>query len=363
MKNNSKHKLSEISILYILSGAIINMGVLYLPSSVGKSAKQDGWISVLIASIYPLYIIFCALYLKKKHNKENILMLNNKYFGKYLGSLFNLIFMSTFIIFLASSASATFNFVKTYTSINLNRISFMFMFLIIGAFAANLGLKTLIKISGLVFYFIIPIFLIGFNIFKFGSVLNLLPVGASGDINILKGSLETIYAYGGMELLLILYSDFNDEKKLRNYSLLTVVFVVFIYTFTTLLIGVYWENSLVQKVLWPSIYIVESIRNPLINNLRFILLYLWTILTLRSISIYYYFCNEILTYTFNRFKIKDYYLILYIISGAIALIFKNEVMRREYTGKLVSFLTLINLLIISTIIIFTFTKRKLNDEK
>lgn len=358
MNNNSKHKISEISILYILSGAILNMGVLYLPSSAGKYAKQDGWISVLIASIYPLYIVFCALYLKKKHINENILMLNTKYFGKYLGSLCNLIFTSTFIIFLASSASATFNFIKTYTSITLSRISFIFMFLIIGAFAANLGLKTLTKISGVVFYLIIPIFLFGFNIFKFGSVLNLLPVMSSGSINILRGSLETIYAYGGMEILLILYSDFNDEKKLRKYSFLAVLFVVFIYTFTTLLIGIYWENSLVQKVLWPSIYIIESVRNPLINNLRFILLYFWTILTLRSISIYYYFCNEILTHTFKNFKANNYYLILYIITGVIALTFKNEIMRREVTGRLIFYVTLINLISISTIVVFTFIKKE-----
>lgn len=355
---NSQNKFRENNILYILTGTILNMGILYLPSSVGKDAKQDGWISVLIASIYPLYIVFCATYLKKKHGNENILMLSNRYFGKWFGGLLNLIFMANFIIFLSSSASATFNFVKTYTSIAIGPTIFIFMFLIIGAFSASLGMNGIIKMSALVFYLIIPIFLTGLSVLKFGSVLNLMPIASSGFKPILKGTLNTIYAYGGMEALLILYSDYEDRKKLVKYSLLATLFVAFIYTGLTLLIGIYWENSLVQKTLWPSIYIVESIRNPVINNLRFILLYFWTIVTLKSISLYYYFINEILAHTFKKFKIKEYYLLIYIVSIAIALTFKNEVMRREVSGKIISYLFLFNLIFITTIIIFTFIRKE-----
>lgn len=361
MNNNEKHKFNENTLLYILPGVIINMGVLYLPSSVGKHAKQDGWISLIIASIYPLYVTFCAIYLKHKHNNKNILTLSNEYFGNFLGGLLNLLFICEFAIILSSSASATFNFIKNYTSIPINNKTFILMFLIIGVFAANLGLNTLIKISALIFYLIIPIFITGLNVLKYGSILNILPIGSSGLPNILLGILDTVYAYSGIEVLLILYSDYDDKKRIAKYSLLSTLFVILIYTGITFLIGVYWENSLVQRTLWPSIYIVESIRNPILNNLRFLLLYFWTIVTLKSISLYFYFINEGLLHIFKRFKLKDFYLAIYVLILPLALRFKNEIMRREFSSKLISYSVLFNLIFITVIVIFTFIKKDDNS--
>lgn len=357
MDSNKKRGFDESTLLYILTGTIINMGFLYLPSSVGIYAKQDGWITIIIASIYPLYIALCSIYLKYKHSDENILALNNKYFGNILGTFCNFVFIFQFMLFLCSSASATFNFIKAYTSIPINNVTFVLMFLIIGAFTANLGMNVLIKISGFIFYLIIPTFLTGLSVLKYGSVLNLLPVGSSGFKNIFLGSFNTIYAYGGMEALLIIYSNYKDKKKLTKYSLLTTLFIIVIYTMITLLIGIYWENPLVQKTLWPSIYIVESIRNPIINNLRFFLLYFWTIVTLKSISLYFYFINEILSYTFRKFKINDFYLFIYLLAIPLSLAFKNEIIRREISGKLIRYIVSFNLVFLTLIVILTLLKR------
>lgn len=357
MTNQTKKRTEEKNLLYILTGTVINIGILFLPNSVGTYAKQDGWISVLIASIHPLYIIYCSIYLKNHHDTENILMLSRRYLGNFLGSFCNLIFMLKFFIFLSSSSAGIFSFIKTYTSIPISNFIFIFMFLIVGAYSATLGFKALTKMSAFIFYVLIIILLIGVNIFEYGSFQNILPLMSEGLNPILKGSLNSLYSYSGMEVLLLIYTNFDDKKKFKKYSLLSVVAVVFIYTSITLFINIYWESSLVQRALWSTIYIVESIRNPIINNLRFILLYFWIILTLKSSGLYYYFINSILMNTFNKVKLKDFYLIIYIAAAVVALTFKNEVMRREISTKIMNGLFLFDLIFISIIVMFTFIKK------
>lgn len=350
-KNNGNY------LFYILTGIISDIGILYLPSAVMIHANQDGWISVIIASIYPLSIVLCSIYLKHKHSNENILMLSHRYLGRLLGGFCNLIFMLKFILFLSSSASGNFTYIKTYTALSINNYTFVFIFLIIGAFGATLGLNTLIKMSMFIFYFTIPIFITGLNVLKYGNFLNLMPVMDSSITQVLKGSLHALYPYSGMEVLLVIYNDFEDKKNLTKYSLLSLLHITALYTGLTILLTVYWESSLVIKTLWPVVYTFESIRNPIINNLRFILLYFGTMATLKSSSLYYYFTNKILTQTFNKLKIKDYYLVIYIFTAMLALTFKNEIMRRELSNKIMTFLFLFDLLFIFVIIIFTIIKK------
>ncbi len=64
---------------------MLGVGILSLPNDVIKIAKQDGWISVLLGAIYPLYMVFIATYLSKNYPKDNMLTLSKKFFGKILG--------------------------------------------------------------------------------------------------------------------------------------------------------------------------------------------------------------------------------------------------------------------------------------
>ncbi len=55
--NNEENFLTEHQLTIILIGCMVGIGVLSLPTPAIKIARQNGWISVLLGSIYPYILL------------------------------------------------------------------------------------------------------------------------------------------------------------------------------------------------------------------------------------------------------------------------------------------------------------------
>ncbi len=349
--------LNEDKLVYLLFGAIVSVGILFLPNSVVPYAEQDSWISIILGAIYPLYMIFIACFLKKHHPNKNILQLSRKYFGNYFGSVLNFLFGVLFIINLFLSPAGVSNFIRAYISQFVTHVEFISMFLLIGAYAAHKGIEVIIKLSEVVFYCGIVIFLTGLTVFQYGSILNIQPVMGAGFKNIVKGSFNSIYAYSCIELIFIVYPLFKDVKKIRKYGILTVVITCIVYTGVVFATIFYIETDLIKKTLWSTVYIVESIRFPLINNLRFIVFFFWCMLSFKSISIYYYAVDAVLKDIFRTSKIHEYYLIIYPFAILAAARYKNEIVKRAFGDKALPYVFVYNIVYVTVIAIIVLIKR------
>ncbi len=61
MENNRKDVLSTSQTTLMVAGSMIGIGILSLPANLTKIAHNDGWIGVIIGSLYPFYMVLCAL--------------------------------------------------------------------------------------------------------------------------------------------------------------------------------------------------------------------------------------------------------------------------------------------------------------
>ncbi|MCS4468336.1 spore germination protein [Clostridium botulinum] len=151
MNINRDNELTEMQFTLILIGSMMGVGILSLPNDVIKISKQDGWISVLLGSVYPLYIVFIANYLGKNYPKENMLMLS-KNFWKMLGTILNLIFILHFIIISTKVASDVSNVLHIYVVQFLDKWSMLIVMYCIIAYAIYGGTKTVGKLNEIIFF-------------------------------------------------------------------------------------------------------------------------------------------------------------------------------------------------------------------
>lgn len=166
MNINRDNELTEMQFTLILIGSMMGVGILSLPNDVIKISKQDGWISVLLGSVYPLYIVFIANYLGKNYPKENMLMLSKKFFGKMLGTILNLIFILHFIIISTKVASDVSNVLHIYVVQFLDKWSMLIVMYCIIAYAIYGGTKTVGKLNEIIFFSTIIIFFHTFSSYK-----------------------------------------------------------------------------------------------------------------------------------------------------------------------------------------------------
>ncbi|MHC1684339.1 MAG: GerAB/ArcD/ProY family transporter [Clostridiaceae bacterium] len=326
-----------------LLGALIGVGILYIPNTVIKGANQDGWMACIIGALYPLYIVILASYMCKKYPGQNILILSKKCFGSFLGNILNLIFLS-FFLFIGTTVFAGFaNVFRIYATSFLKGYQIFFAALVPATFIVFKGLKAFGRMSEVIFYLVIIIVIIPFGVVIYGSILNLMPVFGNGVVQIIKASKETAFSYGGMEFIFLIYPFLEDKKKLFRCGVTSIVFTMVVYTWTAVLTIYYLGIDIAPKYLWPVLALTDSIKIPLINSFRYIFVGLWAIIAIKCVSTNYFAVAYGLNTIIKKISLQNFALLLYPVIIFLALCYGNETVRRDITGKLVEKYVIFNL--------------------
>ncbi len=99
MMNNKEDALTESQLTFMVIGSLIGITLLSLPLDPIKIAKQDAWIAAFLGMIYPTYVVFIAIYIRKKHPKKKYSRFEQKNLWKDSGKHIK---FNIFIIFFFS---------------------------------------------------------------------------------------------------------------------------------------------------------------------------------------------------------------------------------------------------------------------
>jgi spore germination protein len=355
VKNNL---LEDIECIAMVVGFVTSVGILSLPNGVVKDAKQDGWISVVVGGVYPLFVALLAIYYVKKHPNEDILVLSKKYLGVILGTICNILFLTQFSIYLVAIASGMSNVYRTYATAFLTPIKIFIPAILVATYLALKEVKVLARINVIALYAVVMFVLTLLAALQRGNYLNMCPVFGSGYKNILKASFESAYAYGGLEGIFLIYPFMRNKDKIKAVVLKSTFLVIILYTWTTFICIYFLGYKVTSKALWPVLLVTEGVNLPVLNSFRFIFLFLWSVTIFRTLGNYQYSITYILNYVL---KVKDKNKIYWItIPIAIYLCLKvgGEVQRRAFLGYLIPKTTLFNIAYVSIIAILIFIKDK-----
>lgn len=341
--------LTPSQLTLILIGSMIGIGVLTLPIDVIKDAKQDGWISSTLGAVYPMYFILLAQYMHKKFPEQNILMISEKYCGKFLGTIFNLIFVTFFLLILTEAAAGGANMLMIYMTPFLTRKKILITMLLIPAFVAYKGLKTLGRMNEVIFYSTLIGFFIPIAALKEGSILNIMPIFGSGIINIIKSTKETMLSYNGIEILLLIYPFFKDNKKIRKCGIVSTIITIIVYTWFVFSAIFYLGIDIIPKFLWPIITVTEAVTIPIINSFRYIFMSLWTLIIFRVLSNCYYAFSFGLSQITKSVSRKSFVLLMYPLIFYLSSLYQNPPIRRSFLGKAIPIYSLYNVIYVGII--------------
>jgi spore germination protein len=351
---------NQISMLVIFSAVAI--GILSIPNEVGITAKQDGWISVFLGGIYPVCVVISTVYIARNHPNENILALNKKFFGKVLGSILNIYQLSFYTFQAVSEVSGISNFLRVYIIDFLSSLRVMFLLIALAAFCSYKGLMVIGRISEIVFYLMMITAGVGILALIKGSFLNVMPVFGSGYMNILKGIKGAAFAYSGTEIVLLLYPYINDKSKLKAAYLKSAILICAGYTWVTFATIYYLGHRVIPKAMWSSLFIIESLRLPIINNFRFIVMFIWTFVSITAVALDFYACELVIKDIFKKLKRNILYCLLVPVMLYISTLLSEEVKRRELMYEIVVILLMFNIsYIFLMVLIVHFKKGKAHE--
>lgn len=309
MNVERKSLLTQNQFTYLILGYIIGAGFLTLPNELAKIAGQDSWMCIIVALIYPLYVIFISLYIIDKHPKENILILNKKYFGNIFGGILNFVLMLQFLITYIVIIANTIIFTRVFIVNFLAPLKVDLIIVSLVTYAAYKGVKGLGKMSELIFYLFIPVFVFSFAGIKYGSVFNVQPVFGAGIENIMKATPITAYSFSGWEAILLLFPFVNDVKCVKRCAIKGAIITGIVYVWTVFVTIFYLGIDIVTKSYWAFILVFQSVNIPVINNFRYIFMAIWVLLALRVASNYHFAVAFILN-DFKKIEVKKICLLI-----------------------------------------------------
>ena len=315
MQIEKKNLLTPNEVTFLLIGIMLDVSTASLPNGVIATAKQDGWISVLIGAAYPLYVALIAIYVSGKHPKENILVLSKRYLGKTLGTILNFLFLVSFFSYFPPLISNVSIIIRTDVVSILSPLKIYVVLFFVGVYTASKGIKVLGRLCTITFCMVLVIIIPTTFILKQGSYLNISPIFGTGIVNILKGSLASAYDYSLLELIFLIYPFINDKSKIKSAALKAVGFTAIIYTWITFITIYYMGKDIIPKTIWSFFTVTEAVQVAVVNNFRYIFIFFWIIIAVNSASIFNYVCMFILDHL-KKIKSKK---VIYVIMAVVVI--------------------------------------------
>jgi spore germination protein len=309
--------LTPFQLYSIVFGGMLGFGALTVSRYAVSAAGRDGWISVFLAGVIVVLNSYIILRLGKRFPRKTIVQYSQEITGKLLGKVISILMAVSAVIIsgllLSITAYVTKEWILTYTPSSVIYITFLFSCL----YVCLKDLKVLGRVSVLIFFFHIVFFLLFIPpVAQSGKIMNILPAGRSGILDILRGIPSVLYGFAGYELISVFYAYSENTKKSTRaciWSMITTSLVLALAAITQIIV---FPLEYIKKLWVPSINFIAQIYVPFIERVDIIFITSWMYVFFKVISNYFYAATLEIQQIFN---IKNRKIICYIVAPAIFL--------------------------------------------
>ncbi|WP_165967183.1 endospore germination permease [Jeotgalibacillus sp. S-D1] len=254
-------QITKRQFFMVVVNFVIFSSILMAPALTVVSAKQDGWISILLALIIGLMLNLLYIFLFKKYNYPSLFELMNRAAGKWIGTLMNLLIIFYALHLAAMVLRNLSNFMVA--SVIPYSHPWTFQILIIGIimYSAVLGVRNLFLLNDLLFP--IVIFLTLFSLIlmtKDFTLFELKPIFHSEPSAIFQGAYATL-GFPFIEVLLTgsFFHYVKKKEKLIHVYLSGIAAGGLVLVITVLIIIGNEGTYLVARETYPTYSVLRDI--------------------------------------------------------------------------------------------------------
>jgi len=325
---SDKETISGRQLTLLTFTFIIATGTLFVPSMVAKKAGQDGWLSVLIAGIVGVILVFIITALGLRFPEKSLVEYSEIILGKWLGKIIVLIYI-LFYFHLSS------NIIRGVTSTiqgtllqNSTLETITIIVFLASAYSVKMGLETITRANILnLFVTFLAIFTVFILLIKDMNIEMLTPVLSRGIVPVLRGSVEPASWFCQVVSIAFIMPFINKPKETRLCAIIGVVWAAVTLSIMAALVVVIFGPQLASVLSFPTLEVVRYINvGQYIQRVEIVFLIPWIISNYIKICFFYYITVLIVSKIFKIEKTKTLVIPvgLVLFSMSIAL-FKNNV--------------------------------------
>lgn len=259
--SNNKISIRQLQTLLILD--IFGMGITFLPKKVAEFSGQDGWLCVIIGAIFACICVWIISSLAEMFPKDNFVEYVGKIVSKPVAIIITVGFIAKIIFSLSAEIRIFSEIVKQTILFNTPSYVISVCMILLGLYGALKGYETRGRISEiLIFVIFIPLFIV-FSIIAVGSdYTNLMPLFEAKKSNIFLGGIFSMFAFSGIEFLLLAFPYLNNKKGVKKESIKAVAFVGIIMVLITVITISKFGPFDIKNQVWPVLELMDTVDLP-----------------------------------------------------------------------------------------------------
>lgn len=284
-----KGKISSLQMAMLIYPTIVATGILTVPSLTASHAKQDLWLSPILASFIGFITVFTAVRLCAFYPGKTIIEINEQVLGRFFGKV-----LSFFILFFYLQITGV--LVREYSEFIAHSflpktpiVFTMALMVLLCAFSLYGGVEVMGRTAQLFFpIFVIPLLILVFLLIPEYEIGNTLPVLERGVMPPIKGAVILGSWFSEFFLIMFLLPFVADSKKAMKYGMITVFAVMITLTVVNLL--VYWVlGTTTASKEYPLMAAGRYISYAnFFENLDAVIMAVWIIGAFVKLSVFYY---------------------------------------------------------------------------
>ncbi len=313
-------KISSYQFLVLVFFFTIGTSILVVPSALASYAKQDAWIAAIIGTGIGLLIVWLFTKIGLWFPDRTFVQMNETLFGKWIGTVFSLLFLFMNFIYAALILYHSGTFLTTHIMPNTPMVATNILMGIIMIMGVRLGLETIARSSEIfiVVFFLLFIILVVFIAPKI-QIENIQPVFEADMKSIAEGSLTllVISTVNAVSLLMIFPAFINQPKSARKYFFIGNLVGGLVIVIVTLLCIMVLGADLTSRQEFPSYGLAKMINiGNFVNRVEALMGALWILCLYFKMVLFFYASVYGLAQILN---LKDYRPLTYPL-GMIAIV-------------------------------------------
>jgi spore germination protein len=304
--------INPLQVYFLIFLTQFGTGILSLPREVTQIAGEDGWISVLLATILNMIVAGIAVKLVLRYKGKTMVEINRELLGNFFGTLVSMLYFFYFFgiaVFLLRSLA---DLVVIWVLASFSFQTALYLAVPVLVYLTRNGIKVMARLFNLYFYHLLPLSIIIFwPLWEFEPRL-VFPFFTEGLMPVIKGLKVTSSAFFGFEAILMLNPFLKKPEKTMLAVQAATLTTGIIYTITVFALTAYFGVQELQFQLWPTIYVARTITIAFLERLDIFIDILWIIVSFTSLAMYYYLASFSLARIFNKQEHKNFTIILVI---------------------------------------------------
>lgn len=283
---NPKDMINAYLLFFVIHSAQIGVGIQGFQRIIYQDARQDAWISVLLAGIATHIVTFCMIKTLEIYGSHDLYGIQLDIFGKWIGNFLNAMYV--FYCFVAFF-SVLRNYIEVihawiFPSIGTWFLSATILIIIIYTFTG--GLRVIVGIS--FFSIILSLWVFPMLAFpmKYSTADNLLPILENDFRSILKGAHSMTFTIIGFEILNVIYPFVKDKKKIRKPVHLGLLATTFVYLSVMMVSITYYSEGKLVRTIWATLTLFSFISFPFIERFEFVVVCFWMLIIIPNLCLY-----------------------------------------------------------------------------